>query len=208
MAFRNFIYAKDDDDLAFLPKEPSLGFGIGSPSSLVNTEPLKDAEEPKVQLAEVTTYSGEILKTGVFVVHPGSVAACIRERKCKTRGGSLMPLVKRKLASRLSSSHAVCAKNSASKDDAPFLSISDDDEGLLDCFKLKDASACHLKIFAITPPAWKCHLIKWIWNYLIFMIAVIVRIKSILEVTAAKVCVTAAKQKLVMFFNFDEKYAK
>ncbi|GKA37713.1 ribonuclease H-like domain-containing protein [Tanacetum coccineum] len=36
----------------------------------------------------------------------------------------------------------------------------------------------------------------------------IVRIKSLLEVTAAKVCVTAAKQKLVLFINFNEKYAK
>ncbi|GKC64691.1 hypothetical protein Tco_1097289 [Tanacetum coccineum] len=30
MTFRNFIYTEDDDDLAFLPKEPSPGFGIGS----------------------------------------------------------------------------------------------------------------------------------------------------------------------------------
>ncbi|GKG08228.1 hypothetical protein Tco_0334060, partial [Tanacetum coccineum] len=29
MDFRNFIYTEDDDDLAFLPKEPSLGFGTG-----------------------------------------------------------------------------------------------------------------------------------------------------------------------------------
>ncbi|GKG51078.1 hypothetical protein Tco_0539202, partial [Tanacetum coccineum] len=30
--------------------------------------------------------------------------------------------------------------------------------GLPDCFELKDANACHLKISAITPPAWKIHL--------------------------------------------------
>ncbi|GKD56970.1 hypothetical protein Tco_1290357 [Tanacetum coccineum] len=29
---------------------------------------------------------------------------------------------------------------------------------LLDCFELKDANACHLKIFVITPRAWKGHL--------------------------------------------------
>ncbi|GKG54334.1 hypothetical protein Tco_0557857, partial [Tanacetum coccineum] len=29
--------------------------------------------------------------------------------------------------------------------------------GLPDYFKLKDANACHLKIFAITLPAWKGH---------------------------------------------------
>ncbi|GJR38507.1 hypothetical protein Tco_1214191 [Tanacetum coccineum] len=30
MDFRNFIYTEDDEDLSFLPKEPSLGFGTGS----------------------------------------------------------------------------------------------------------------------------------------------------------------------------------
>ncbi|GJT84246.1 hypothetical protein Tco_1058588 [Tanacetum coccineum] len=129
MAFRNFIYTEDDDDLAFLPKEPSLGFG-----------------------------TGESLKAAVFIMHPGSVAARIKERKCKTKGGSSRHTMKRKLASGSSSSHVIRAKTSASKDDAPILSISDDDEGLPNCFELKDANACHLKISAITPPAWKCHL--------------------------------------------------
>ncbi|GJZ21444.1 hypothetical protein Tco_0558483 [Tanacetum coccineum] len=111
MAFRNFIYTEDDEDLAFLPKEPSPGFGIG--------------------------YSGfwRSLKPELFVVHPRSVAARIKDRKCKTRGGSLRP-----------------------PDDARFLTVSDDDEGLPDVLELKDATACHLKIFAITPPAWKNHL--------------------------------------------------
>ncbi|GKD96068.1 hypothetical protein Tco_1379965, partial [Tanacetum coccineum] len=118
--------------LFFLPKEPSLGFGIGSPSASVNMEPPKDVEEPEVQPAEVTADSGESPKAGVFVVHPWSVAARIKERKCKTRGGSARPLVKRKLASGSSSSRVV---------------------RLSDCFKLKDASACHLKIAVITPLA-------------------------------------------------------
>ncbi|GKC73495.1 hypothetical protein Tco_1119378, partial [Tanacetum coccineum] len=86
MDFRNFIYTEDDDDLAFLPKKPSPGFGIGSPSALVNTEPPKDVKELKVQHAEVTTDSRESPKAGVFVVHPRKVAARIKERKCKTRG--------------------------------------------------------------------------------------------------------------------------
>nr|GEW47231.1 hypothetical protein [Tanacetum cinerariifolium] len=129
MAFRCFIYTEDDDDLAFLPKESSLGFGIGSPSASVNTEPPKDVEEPEVQPTEVIANS-ESLKVSVFIVHPGSVAARIKERKCKTRGGSSRPHVKRKLASESSSSRAVRAKTSSSKDDAPFLSISDDDEDL------------------------------------------------------------------------------
>ncbi|GKD48409.1 hypothetical protein Tco_1277385, partial [Tanacetum coccineum] len=29
MAFRNFIYPKDDEDLSFLPMEPSSGFSTG-----------------------------------------------------------------------------------------------------------------------------------------------------------------------------------
>nr|GEW47852.1 hypothetical protein [Tanacetum cinerariifolium] len=57
MAFRNFIYTEDADDLAFLPKEPSPGFGTGSPSALVNTELPKDVEEPKVQPVEITVGS-------------------------------------------------------------------------------------------------------------------------------------------------------
>nr|GEU60616.1 hypothetical protein [Tanacetum cinerariifolium] len=81
MAFRNFIYIEDDNDLAFLPKEPSLGFD-----------------------------SGGSPKASVFVVYPGSVAAYIKEKKCKTRGGSSRPPVKRKLAFESSSSLVVHAK--------------------------------------------------------------------------------------------------
>ncbi|GJU11144.1 hypothetical protein Tco_1133540 [Tanacetum coccineum] len=36
--------------------------------------------------------------------------------------------------------------------------LSNDEKGLPDVLKLKDATACHLKIFAITPLAWKNHL--------------------------------------------------
>ncbi|GKB68874.1 hypothetical protein Tco_0930286, partial [Tanacetum coccineum] len=156
MDFRNFIYTEDDDDLAFLPKELSPKFGIGSLSTSVNTKPPKDVEEPEVQPEKVTADSRESPKAGVFVVHPGSAAA--RIRKCKIRGGSSRPLMKRKLAFGLSTSRVMRAKTSASKDDAPFLSISDDDEGLSNCFELKDANACHLKFSVITPSAWKGYL--------------------------------------------------
>nr|GFA56896.1 hypothetical protein [Tanacetum cinerariifolium] len=141
MAFRNFIYTEDDDDLDFLPKEPSPGFGIGLPSASVNTKPAKVVEELEVQPVEVTADSGESPKAVVFVVHPGSVAARVKERKCKTRGCSLRPHIQRKLASGPSSSRAMRAKTFASQDDASFLSISDNDEGLPDCFELKDANA-------------------------------------------------------------------
>ncbi|GKF55925.1 hypothetical protein Tco_0166265, partial [Tanacetum coccineum] len=110
MAFRNFIYTEDHEDLLFLPKEPSLGFGI-----------VDSGENPKPEL---------------FVVHPGSVAAWIKDRKCKTRGWSSRPLVKRKLAYGSSTSHATRAKTSSSKDDAPFLTVSDNDEGRISFFNL------------------------------------------------------------------------
>ncbi|GJW32015.1 hypothetical protein Tco_0052047 [Tanacetum coccineum] len=153
-----FIYIEDDEDLLFLPKEPSPGFGTGSPSVLVNTESLKANKEPMIQPVEVTTNSGESPKPKLFVVHPGSIAARIKDRKFKSRGGSSRPLVKRKLAPGSLTSRATRAKTSSSKDDAPFLTVYDDDEGLPDVLKLKDATACHLKISAITPLAWKNHL--------------------------------------------------
>ncbi|GJZ79868.1 retrovirus-related pol polyprotein from transposon TNT 1-94 [Tanacetum coccineum] len=122
-------------DLSFLTNEPSPGFGNGSPSVSVNTKPLKANKEPVIQPVEVTANSGESPKPKLFVVHPGSVAAWIKDRKCKTRGGSSRP-----------------------PDDDPFLTVSDDDGGLPDVLKLKDATSCHLKISTITPPAWKNHL--------------------------------------------------
>ncbi|GJR14623.1 hypothetical protein Tco_0797275 [Tanacetum coccineum] len=123
MAFRNFVYAEDEED------------------------------EPVLQPVEVTVDSRGSPKPELFVVHPGSVADQIKDRKCKTRGGSSRHPVKRKLASGSSNSRATHAKTSTSKDDVPFLTVSDDDEGLSDVLKLKDVNACHLKIFAITLPA-------------------------------------------------------
>ncbi|GJS85254.1 hypothetical protein Tco_0751795 [Tanacetum coccineum] len=98
IAFRNFIYTKDNEDLAFLPKEPSQGFGTGSPS-----------------VSFIWEYSGSN-----------------RDRKCKTKGGSSRPPIKRKLASGSSTSLATRAKTSSSKDDAPFLTVSDDDKDRCD----------------------------------------------------------------------------
>nr|GEX41854.1 hypothetical protein [Tanacetum cinerariifolium] len=83
----NFIYTEDDDDLDFLPKEPSPGFGIGSPYASVNIKPPKDVEEPELQPIKVTADLGESPKAGVFVVHLESVAVRIKERKCKTMEG-------------------------------------------------------------------------------------------------------------------------
>nr|GFB92287.1 hypothetical protein [Tanacetum cinerariifolium] len=137
----NFIYIEDDEDLAFLPKEPSPGFGIGSPSVSVNTKPLKANEKPEIQPIEVIADSEGIPKPDLFVVYPGSVAARIKDRKCKTRGGSSRPPVKRKLASGSSSTCATRAKASSSKDDAPFLTVSEDEDGLPNVLELKDATS-------------------------------------------------------------------
>nr|GEX34820.1 retrovirus-related Pol polyprotein from transposon TNT 1-94 [Tanacetum cinerariifolium] len=121
----NFIYTEDDEDLIFLCKEPSMGFGTGSPSVSVNIEPMKANEKPNIQPIKVTSDSGGSLKP--------------------------KPPVKRKLASGSSTSRATHAKTSSSKDDVSFLTIFDDDEGLPDVLKLKDANACHLKISVVTP---------------------------------------------------------
>ncbi|GKF11607.1 hypothetical protein Tco_0049533, partial [Tanacetum coccineum] len=93
-----------------------------------------------------------------LVVHNGLSAAKIKDKRYKTREGSSRPHVKRKLAPWSLSSHATRVKTSSSKDDTPFLTISNEDEGLPDVFELKDANACHLKISAIIPPSWKNHL--------------------------------------------------
>ncbi|GJW73227.1 hypothetical protein Tco_0132597 [Tanacetum coccineum] len=158
MAFRNFIYAKNEEDLSFLPNEPSPGFGTGSPSVSMNTESSSVDAEPSLKLTEDTADSGGSPKPEVFVVHLGSAATGIKDKRCKTRGGSSRPHVKRKLAPWSLSSHATRVKTSSFKDDTPFLTVSDEDEGLPDVFELKDANACHLKISTIIPPSWKNHL--------------------------------------------------
>ncbi|GJW80088.1 hypothetical protein Tco_0144063 [Tanacetum coccineum] len=103
-----------------------------------------DSGEPNPELFVVHTWIGSLLR--------------IKDRKCKTRRGSSRPPVKRKLASRSSTSRATHAKTSSLKDDAPFLIVFDDDEGLPNVLELKDVNACHLKISAITLPTWKNHL--------------------------------------------------
>nr|GEZ26394.1 hypothetical protein [Tanacetum cinerariifolium] len=57
------------------------GFSTGSPSVSVNTEPMKANEEPVIQPIEATADSGESLMPKLFVVHPGNVAARIKDRK-------------------------------------------------------------------------------------------------------------------------------
>ncbi|GJR21916.1 hypothetical protein Tco_0970443 [Tanacetum coccineum] len=81
MAFGNFIYTEDDKELSFLPKEPSTGFGTGSLYVSVNTKPLKADEELVIQPSDVMADSRESSNPELFVVHLGSVAARIKDRK-------------------------------------------------------------------------------------------------------------------------------
>ncbi|GKE56533.1 hypothetical protein Tco_1495718, partial [Tanacetum coccineum] len=98
----NFMYADTDEDLSFLPKESCLDDGTGGS-----------------------------LQRKKLVLHTGSVAGRIKVRKCKTRGGSSRPPVKHKLVHGTSSSISAHQKTSR-QIDSSFITISDDDEGLLD----------------------------------------------------------------------------
>ncbi|GKB41454.1 hypothetical protein Tco_0886396 [Tanacetum coccineum] len=75
LVLMEYLFMKHLDQWKLTQKEIAMDGGVNNISQLIVTIP------------------------SVFVVHPGSVAARINERKCKTRGGSSRPLVKRKLAS-------------------------------------------------------------------------------------------------------------
>ncbi|GJS18290.1 hypothetical protein Tco_1141026 [Tanacetum coccineum] len=164
MAFRNFLYVKTDEDLTFLHTDSSLEFGTGSPYAsistklpLIGTEPAYEANTEQI-VENFADSGGSPMHQGKLVICPGSVAERIKDRKCRTRGGSSKPPVKRRLVQGACSSCATRQKTSSSTDDYPFLTIFDDDEGLPDDLELQDANACHLKISNITPLAWRGHL--------------------------------------------------
>ncbi|GKG35454.1 hypothetical protein Tco_0440608, partial [Tanacetum coccineum] len=118
MPLRNFMYAENDDDMSFLSKEPSADFGTGSPSVSINTEPPVVEAVPTYEPVENTVNSEHSPYQEEYVIHPGSVVARIRERKCRTRGGSLKPHVKRKMVQGASTSRSTRAKDATSKDDS------------------------------------------------------------------------------------------
>ncbi|GJQ89158.1 hypothetical protein Tco_0000297 [Tanacetum coccineum] len=55
MAFKNFMYAETNEDMSFLPKEPSLGFGTGSPFVSINTEPSVGSSSSRATRANTTS---------------------------------------------------------------------------------------------------------------------------------------------------------
>ncbi|GKC56766.1 hypothetical protein Tco_1084364, partial [Tanacetum coccineum] len=128
MAFKNFMYSETNEDLSFLPKEPSPNLGTGSPSISINTKPLIGNAEPVVQLVENMADSGDSSRQGEFVIHHGSVSARIKDMTCKTRGGSSRPHVKHKLAQGSLSSRDTHAKTISSKDASLLLTIFDNDK--------------------------------------------------------------------------------
>ncbi|GJW19805.1 hypothetical protein Tco_0027241 [Tanacetum coccineum] len=132
--FRSFIYTEEDEDLTFLPKDLSPGFNTGSPSVSINTEPVKTDEEPAIKPA----------------TEPATVPVNERVRTTSDSGGVpkdiLFLFTLRVLQPELGR-----GSEKQKEDDTPMLSIFDDDEGLKDCLELKDTTACHLKIPAITP---------------------------------------------------------
>nr|GEV85362.1 hypothetical protein [Tanacetum cinerariifolium] len=79
---------------------------------------------------EVTTDSGGRLKLELFVVHLGSITTQIKDRNCKTKG-VVKALCEEEACFWVFHHRATRAKTSSSKDDAPFLIVFDDDEGIL-----------------------------------------------------------------------------
>ncbi|GKC73681.1 hypothetical protein Tco_1119564 [Tanacetum coccineum] len=136
MAFKNFLYAETNKDISFLSNKSSLNFGIGYLSFSINTNLHVIVVESTKKLVKNTANSGDSPRQEKLVIHPGSVAARIKDRKYSTGGGSLKPPVQRMLVY-----------------DASFRATR-----LPDVLDLQNANACHFKVFAITPPSWKNNL--------------------------------------------------
>ncbi|GKB55602.1 hypothetical protein Tco_0911788 [Tanacetum coccineum] len=135
MAFGNFMFAEDDEEMSFLPRDPSTGFGVVSPSALINNEPPLLEVEPLdsanlEQLVKNTMNSGgSLAREEILVIGSGSVAEIMKNRKCRTKGYT-KPLVKHK----------------------PVY------VGLSKAPELQTAIDCHLMIFNVTPLAWRSYL--------------------------------------------------
>ncbi|GJY83766.1 hypothetical protein Tco_0497142 [Tanacetum coccineum] len=79
-----------------LMNRPSFDFSTGSPSITNNTEPPVVGVEPMEQLVENIADSGDsLVRQENLVIHSGSVAARIKDRKCRTRGSSKPPIKRR-----------------------------------------------------------------------------------------------------------------
>ncbi|GJW38919.1 hypothetical protein Tco_0064764 [Tanacetum coccineum] len=141
------VITRIEDKLVPNIKENPMFQRLGRYSTSVRVFPdpilFLDGLKPSREYEVIADFGGS-LKPELFVVYPGSVAAWIKDMKCKTRGGSSRPPVERKLAPGSSTSHATRAKTSSSKGDAPFLTVSDEDEDRLSFFNLPCIRSCEL----------------------------------------------------------------
>ncbi|GJZ20709.1 hypothetical protein Tco_0557299 [Tanacetum coccineum] len=158
------MYVEDDEDLSFLPRKPSPSFCTGSPSALINNEPLLlevkplDNANPE-QLVKNTADSGvSPARKEMLVIGTSSFAGRIKDRNCRTKG-STKPPMKCKLVHVGSSLRSTRQNSSLAKvKSSQFLTISDDEEGLPDALELQTAIDYHLMISNVTLMAWKVHL--------------------------------------------------
>ncbi|GKC84183.1 hypothetical protein Tco_1139900, partial [Tanacetum coccineum] len=161
-AFWNFMFAEDDEEMTFLPYEPSPGFGYGSPyASIKNEPPLLEAElldsVNSDQLVENTADSrGSPVHEKMPITGSHSLAERMKNRRCRTKG-YVKPPVKRKLVHAGSSSRSTRQESSpspmeAKAESSAYLTISDDDE------ELQTTIDCHLMVFNVTLTAWRGHL--------------------------------------------------
>ncbi|GJY27566.1 hypothetical protein Tco_0403333 [Tanacetum coccineum] len=119
MDFRNFMFAEDDEDMSFLLREPSPGFGTSSPSASINNEP------PSLEIEPLDSANPEQLVKNTA----DSGGSLVREE---------MPII----VQTGSSSRSTRQKTSPAKvESSAFLTISNDEEGLPDVPELQNLDA-------------------------------------------------------------------
>nr|GEV04721.1 hypothetical protein [Tanacetum cinerariifolium] len=114
--------------------KPERGYVIKPLRLYTHSFSLENLRLPLIEFSckrvEVTTDSGGRLKLKLFVVHPESITTQIKDRNCKTKG-VVKAFCEEEACFWVFHRHATRAKTSSSKDDAPFLTVFDDDEGIL-----------------------------------------------------------------------------
>ncbi|GJV78509.1 hypothetical protein Tco_1514379, partial [Tanacetum coccineum] len=140
MAFGNFMFAADDDEMSLLTKEPSNEFGTGSPSSSINKEDLFVDAEP-ISSAN----PDQLIENSVE-----SEGSPVCEKSLALADGNV--------AERISPPKVFHQKISkANVESSSFVTISDDD-GFPEASELKTSADCRLLISNITLPSLWGHL--------------------------------------------------
>ncbi|GKE17757.1 hypothetical protein Tco_1425334 [Tanacetum coccineum] len=171
LAFRNFMFAKDDEEMSFLPYERSFGFGGSSPSASINNEPLLIEVEPldnanPDQLVENTANSGgSLVHEEMTVIGSGNVAERMKNRRYGMKGSAkpptkswqlpvLFPGSSAKSPLRLRLSCPPTLRSPMMK-----LTIISYSFACISffIFLYLQSVDCHLMISNVTPPAWRGH---------------------------------------------------